>query len=68
LVDFLHRCSKLIRISYAAGPSILQCKSCHGCLGALVPDYHKKQTKKTGNDKINQFMYNFYWKNGEAYW
>lgn len=37
LVDFFQRCSKLIRTSYAAGPSILQCKSCHGCLGALVP-------------------------------
>lgn len=38
LVAFLHRCSKLIRTSYTAGPSILQCKSCHGCLRALVPE------------------------------
>lgn len=36
-VAFLQRCSKFIRTSYAAGPSTLQCKSCHGCLGALVP-------------------------------
>ena len=36
-VAFFHLCSKFIRTSYAAGPSILECKSCHGCLGALVP-------------------------------
>lgn len=30
---FLHLCSKFVNISYAAGPSILQCKSCHGSLG-----------------------------------
>lgn len=36
-VAFLQRCSKFIRTSYAAGPSIRQCKSCHGCRGALVP-------------------------------
>ena len=32
-VAFLHLCSKFVRISYAAGPSILQCQSCQGCLG-----------------------------------
>jgi hypothetical protein len=32
-VAFLHRCSKLVRTSYAAWPSILQCQSCHGSLG-----------------------------------
>lgn len=37
LVAFFQRCSKFIRTSYAAGPSILLCKSCHGCLGALLP-------------------------------
>lgn len=30
---FNQRSSKLVRTSYAAGPSILQCKSCHGSLG-----------------------------------
>lgn len=30
---FLHLCSKFVSISYAAGPSILQCKSCQGSLG-----------------------------------
>ena len=33
IVAFLHLCSKFVRISYAAGPSILQCQSCQGCLG-----------------------------------
>lgn len=35
-VAFLHLCSKFFKISYAAGPSILQCKSCHACLGPRV--------------------------------
>jgi hypothetical protein len=34
--DFIHLCSKFVSISYAAGPSILQCKSCHGCLGPYL--------------------------------
>lgn len=32
-VVFLHLCSKFASTSYAAGPSILQCRSCHACLG-----------------------------------
>lgn len=32
------RSSKLVRMSYAAGPSILECKSCHGCLGQPVTE------------------------------
>jgi hypothetical protein len=38
-----------MRTSYAAGPSILQCKSCQGCLGALVPAFHtqKRRDKAT---------------------
>lgn len=35
---FLHLCSKFVIISYAAGPSTLQCKSCHGCLGPRARD------------------------------
>lgn len=42
LVAFFQRCSKFIRTSYAAGPSTLLCRSCHGCLGALVPGYSQK--------------------------
>ena len=30
---FFHRCSKLASTSHAAGPSSLQCTSCHGSLG-----------------------------------
>lgn len=30
---FSHRSSKFFKTSYAAGPSILLCKSCHGSLG-----------------------------------
>jgi hypothetical protein len=33
---FLQRCSKFSRTSYTAGPSILQWRSCHGCLGPLI--------------------------------
>lgn len=36
-VALFQRCSKLVSTSYAAGPSILQCRSCQGCLGPFVP-------------------------------
>lgn len=41
-VAFFHLCSKFLSTSCAAGPSILQCKSCHGCLGPFIPDYRRK--------------------------
>lgn len=38
---FNQRSSKFIRTSYAAGPSILAYKSCHGCLGPLLSELYK---------------------------
>lgn len=53
LAAFLQRCSKLVSMSYAAGPSILQCKSCHGCLGPLTPLYHLKEEKRNFIDCLH---------------
>lgn len=57
-VAFLQRCSKFVSTSYAAGPSILQCKSCHGCLGPLVPAY----TNKWKNEKYISSNRHMAWK------
>ena len=45
---FLQRSSKLASTSYAAGPSILLCRSCHGSLGpsSAVVYYQKKRKNK----------------------
>ena len=50
LVAFLQRCSKLVKTSYAACPSILQCQSCHGSLG---PPLSGKCWMETKQNKIN---------------
>lgn len=67
-VAFLHLCSKFIRTSYAAGPSTLQCKSCQGCLGALVPAWEGRNriwisSKELGFhlEKNSKWSYT-YWK------
>lgn len=43
------RSSKLVRTSYAAGPSILECKSCHGSRGqpAMLPCQSNSPQQKT---------------------
>jgi hypothetical protein len=57
-VAFLQRCSKLVRTSYAACPSILQCQSCQGSLGPPLSGlYCFKNLKK--HLKLQYFL-NFY--------
>lgn len=51
LTDALdQRSSKFVRTSYAAGPSILECKSCHGSLGHPSVAPYKINNNK--NEKI----------------